>query len=237
VALALGARTQRWWARGLLRGLGLELALSGVPPERPCLVVANHLSYCDIAVLGTLFPGRFVAKSEIAAWPILGQLARLAGTIFVVQARKKDVLRVDREIARTLAAGFSVVLFAEGGSSRGATVERLKSALFASAARQGFPCLPVSLRYETPRDPWAPAASVCWWGGMRFWPHVWNLLGLHGIRAEVSIAPEPVVGAERKELAGRLHHELLARFRPVRQAPLAPDFPWPEIFADERPPG
>ncbi len=230
-ALRASARVQSWWARSLLLGFGVEVALASPLPRGVHLVVANHVSYLDVAVLGTCFPGRFVAKSEIAGWPILGPLARVAGTIFVVQKKRRDILRVRREIERTLAAGVSVVLFAEGGSSRGVTVERLHSALLESAASGGIPCLAAALTYETPRDPWAPAATVCWWGGMQFWPHAWRLAGMGGVRAELVVAERTLHAADRKSLARELHAALLALFRPVRQAPLPPDYPWPELFA------
>lgn len=230
LALRLAARVQRAWAWGVLRVLGAEVAVDGRAPEGTFLVVANHLSYLDIPVLASLFPGRFVAKSEIAAWPFLGWLARTVGTIFVVQRKTRDMKRVERAMTETLAAGVPVLLFPEGHSTRGERVDRLHSALLECAATARIPCLAVSLGYETPGAPWAPAGTVCWWGGMSFWRHAWNLVGLP-LRPSVRIAPDLVVASDRKELAGELHARLAARFVPVRQVPIAPDFPWPEIFA------
>lgn len=229
-AMRLAAATQRRWARGILSVLGVELVLDGTPPAGACVVVANHLSYLDIPVLAALFPGRFVAKSEIAAWPVLGPLAALVGTIFVVQKRRRDVVRVAREMARTLAAGASVVLFPEGHSTRGLGVDRLHSSLLESAVHGRSPCLAVALGYETPADPWAPAATVCWWGGMGFGRHAWNLVGLRRVRVRVRIAATPRRGTERKQLAQALRSDLLEHFVPVRQAPIAPDYAWPELF-------
>jgi 1-acyl-sn-glycerol-3-phosphate acyltransferase len=228
------AAVQRAWSRALLWLLGVEVVLEGQLPDRACLVVANHLSYLDILVLGCIFPGRFVAKSEIAGWPVLGWLARAAGTIFVVQTRRRDVVRVDREMAETLAAGVAVLLFPEGHSTRGLAVDRFKSALLASAARGGIPCLAVALHYDTPRDPWAPAGTVCWWGGMGFCSHAWNLVGLRRIEARLRLAPAPLAHPDRKLLAEALHGALAERFVPIRQAPVAPDWPWRTLF---EPPG
>src|SRR6185503_2039517 len=104
VALRFAAFTQWLWARALLAILGVELELVGDPPAGVFLVVANHLSYLDVPVLAALFPGRFVAKSEIAGWPVLGRLTSFVGTIFVTQRRTRDVLRVEHEMRRTLAA-------------------------------------------------------------------------------------------------------------------------------------
>ena len=229
-ALRLAAATQRCWARGILWILGVELVCEGRPPPGACLLVANHLSYLDIPVLGALFPGRFVAKDEIAGWPLLGPLAATVGTIFLRQRRGRDLVRVERAMAQTLAAGVPVLLFPEGHSTRGAGVDRLHSSLFECAVRAEIPCLAVTLGYETPDDPWAPAATVCWWGGMSFWRHAWGLVGLRRIRARVCLAARARSASDRKVLAAELHADLLANLEPLRQSPIAPDYPWPELF-------
>jgi 1-acyl-sn-glycerol-3-phosphate acyltransferase len=229
-ALHGAAALQRAWSRSLLWLLGVRVTLDGALPPRACLVVANHLSYLDILVLGRFFPGRFVAKSEIAGWPVLGWLARAVGTIFVVQTRRRDVVRVDREMAETLAAGVAVLLFPEGHSTRGVGVDRFKSSLLESAAKGGIPCLAAALHYDTPADPWAPAGTVCWWGGMGFWAHAWNLVGLRCVEAQVRLAPAPLAHPDRKQLAESLHAALAQRFVPIRQAPVAPDWPWRTLF-------
>jgi 1-acyl-sn-glycerol-3-phosphate acyltransferase len=229
-ALHGAAAVQRCWSRAMLAVLGVDATLEGELPPHACLIVANHLSYLDILVLGRFFPGRFVAKSEIASWPVLGWLARAVGTIFVVQARRRDVVRVDREMAETLAAGVSVVLFPEGHSTRGVVVDRFKSALLESAAQARIPCLAVALHYDTPKDPWAPAGTVCWWGGMGFWSHAWNLTGLRRIEAVLRASPMALVNTDRKELAAELQRALEQRFRPIRQGPVAPHWPWRELF-------
>lgn len=229
-ALRCAAGIQRLWARGLLALLGVEFELVGAPPRGAFLIVANHLSYLDVPVLAALFPGRFVAKREIADWPVLGRFAELVGTIFVLQKRTRDVVRVEREMTRTLAAGVPVLLFPEGHSTRGVGIDRLHSSLLEGAVSQAVPCLAVTLGYETPLDPWAPAATVCWWGGMDFWRHARGLLALRGVRARVRVAEIPRLARDRKTLAALLRADLLAGFAPVRQGPIAPDYPWPELF-------
>jgi 1-acyl-sn-glycerol-3-phosphate acyltransferase len=235
LALRLAAAIQRVWARAFLRVLGVELVVEGRAAGGASLFVANHVSYLDIVVLAALFPGRFVAKSEIAGWPVLGQMAAAVGTIFVDQRRARDVLRVEREMARTLAAGVPVLLFPEGHSTRGERVDRLKSSLLDGVARAGLPCLALTLHYETPRDPWAPAATVCWWGGMGFWRHALGLVSLRNIRARVRLADAARTEPDRKALAAVLHADLCAHFEPVRQAPIAPDCPWAELFTGSLP--
>jgi 1-acyl-sn-glycerol-3-phosphate acyltransferase len=163
---------------------------------------------------------------------VIGILAATVGTIFLDQRRRRDVVRVEREMARTLAAGVPVVLFPEGHSTRGLGVDRLHGSLLECAVRGRIPCQAVTLGYETPADPWAPAATVCWWGGMGFWRHAWNLAGLRSLEVSVRFAPVQRRGSDRKELAETLRGDILERFVPLRQAPIAPDYPWPELFAE-----
>ena len=91
---------------------------------------------------------------------------------------------------------------------------------------------PVTLHYETRGEPWAPAWTICWWGGMGLRLHVWRFLRSRGAVATVRWAPEPVVENERKSLAARVHAELAQRFRPIRREPPPPDFPWPELLGN-----
>lgn len=229
-AMRVAVTIQGLWARWLARIAGVEIVVEGPLPGGAELLVANHQSYVDILVLGALMPGRFVAKSEIAGWPGLGHLARSVGTIFVVQRKSRDMLRVDREMAATLAAGVPVILFPEGHATGGRTVDPLHSSLLAPAARAGIPCRAVAISYATPDDPWTPAATVCWWGGMGFWRHAWGLCALRRVRATVRPAPEPARDADRKRLATALHAALLARFESLPTGPLPPGYPWPQLF-------
>jgi 1-acyl-sn-glycerol-3-phosphate acyltransferase len=229
-ALHAGAAVQAAWARGSLPCFGVRVVVEDPAPKGCFLIVSNHVSYVDILVLAATFRVRFVAMQEIAGWPLVGWLARSSGTLFVDRTRRRDVVRVGEEMRRTLAAGVSVLLFPEGGASRGARIEPFKTPLFEPPARERIPCLAVALGYETPGSPWGPAWTVCWWGGMDLARHAWRLLGMRRVVARVRCAPAPVSGAERKELAEALRAELVARFRPIAQAPAPPDLPWPALL-------
>ena len=99
----------------------------------PVLIVANHVSWLDISVITALAPVVFVAKQEVAGWPLMGLLARLQRTVFVDRGRRHKTREVNAEIAQRLAEGDPVVLFGEGTSSDGNRVLPFRSALIGAA--------------------------------------------------------------------------------------------------------
>lgn len=135
----------RWWTRRIVALLGLQVKVHGVPPPAPCLFVANHLGYLDVVVLAAEMDAVFVAKAEVARWPVLGLLGRALGTVFVDRARKRDLPRVIAAMTDVLRRGQRVVFFPEGTSSAGGTVLPFRSPLFEAAVRTG-----VSVRYAKP---------------------------------------------------------------------------------------
>lgn len=208
----------RWWTRGLVAVMGIQVETVGAPPLKPFFLVANHLSYLDILVLGARLGPTFVSKHELADWPVLGHLARVTGTIFVNRERKRDALRVMDLIDRAVASGAGVVLFPEGTSTRGDRIYPLKTALLEWAARRGFPVHAAAVRYES-GDPARPTVdSVCWWGDMTFAPHFLGLLTLPRVRATISFAESPVVDTDRAALAERLRRTLEQTFTPIPAA-------------------
>jgi 1-acyl-sn-glycerol-3-phosphate acyltransferase len=110
-----------------------------------------------------------------------------------------------------------VVIFPEGTSSRGATVEPFKSPLLALATRLGRPVHYAALGYRTP--PGQPPAdqAVCWWGNAPFGAHAFGLLGLRGIEATVDFGPDAIAEPDRKLLAERLRAAVEEIFTPVVQ--------------------
>ena len=188
------------WARFTQRLMGIRIVVDGERPRGPVALVMNHLSYMDIVVLWCVLPGVFVARADVAEWPLVGQAGKLIGTIFIDRTRKRDLLRVIPEMERALAAGRNVIFFPEGTSSRGEGVLEFKSSLFEAAARQGVPVVSASLEFET--APPAPTAdwSVCWWGDMTFGPHAFSLLHQRGFEARIRFSSASHAGSDRKAL-------------------------------------
>ncbi|XHC00353.1 1-acyl-sn-glycerol-3-phosphate acyltransferase [Nitratireductor sp. ac15] len=124
----------RLWHRLTLRVLGVRVRMEGHPSrERPQMIVANHVSWLDILVLGSLDGVHFIAKSEMRNWPILGTFARQQRSVFVERERRRTSPEQVREIAERLSDGDPMVLFAEGTTGDGNKVLPFKSTLFSAA--------------------------------------------------------------------------------------------------------
>lgn len=205
----------RAWARGVVRIVGLRIATVGTAPAGPFLLVANHLSYLDVVVLASLIDADFVAKADVAAWPIVGSLSRRVETVFIDRTRKRDLLRVLEVLERRVRTGASVVVFPEGTTSEGREVLPFKSSLFELAVRTGRPTRTASLTYATPDGAPHPSLAVCWWGDMTFGRHVLDVLRLPRIDARVEFAPVALFDQSRKRLAHTAHGAVRRCFRPV----------------------
>ena len=181
----LGKSLPHWYHRRCCRILGLRVERRGRQSRvHPTLYVANHVSYFDIMVLGALLPGvSFVAKAEVARWPLFGWLARLQQTVFV-ERRGREARNHMGDLRARLEAGDSMVLFPEGTSSDGNRVLPFKSSLLAVAEApvQGDLCVqPVSIAYT--RLDGLPMGRYlrpffAWYGDMELAGHLWHAAGL-----------------------------------------------------------
>ena len=132
-------RLQGLWARGVLRLLRATLRVSGAPPEPPFFLVSNHLSYLDIVVLYSQVPCSFVAKSEVARWPAIGRLARMAGHLFVDRQRSASLPETLAGMREKLAIGTGVAVFPEATTSPGGEVLPFPLVFLPSRGRNGLP--------------------------------------------------------------------------------------------------
>jgi len=188
-----------------------------VPATGVFLVASNHVSYLDILVLGSLYPSLFLAKREIASWPLFGWIARGAGTLFVDREQARDVVRAGREMSDRLELGLPLTIFPEGRSSRGAEILPFQPSLLEPAARAGVPCWAASISYETPGSAAAPSRTICWYDSESLLTHFPRLVGLPRVTARVRFAEAPVTSDDRKALAIALWEKANATFTPVRQ--------------------
>lgn len=144
-------RILKRWSRQLLNILNIGIQIEGHQPARSedgCLMVANHVSWLDVFVLNALHPSRFIAKSEVRGWPIIGWLCRRSGTIFIERAVRRDTALINQRVGMLLKQGVCVGLFPEGTSTDGRQVGHFHSALIQSAIDAGVRLCPIALRYH-----------------------------------------------------------------------------------------
>ena len=211
--LALGrpwtASFPRFYHRRCCRILGLRVRRIGRPTEiRPVLFAANHISYLDITVFGSLIAGSFIAKTEVSAWPLFGWLARLQRSVFIDRQVRSTAEQRD-SIAGRLAANEALILFPEGTSGDGNRVLPFKSALFSVANhRAAGPVIvqPVSIAYT--RLDGMPIGRrlrplFAWYGSMAMAPHLWTMVGLGTVEIVVKFHPPTTLAdcGSRKALA------------------------------------
>lgn len=208
----------RLWFRGACRLCALTVRVTGAPcRDGATLLVANHVSYLDVPVIGSLLDVVFVAKQEVATWPLFGPLARLARTAFIGR-KASTAARQAGDLAARLKAGESLLAFPEGTSTDGSTVRPFKTALFAVAeampADQPLRVQPVSISY--PRTAAGKSLNgglqdlYAWYGDMTLLPHLLTVFGLKGADVEV-IFHQPVLASDfvdRKDLAWHCRAEV-----------------------------
>jgi 1-acyl-sn-glycerol-3-phosphate acyltransferase len=201
----------RSWYRGCSWLCGLKVRVRGHSVGAgPVLYTVNHVSYLDVVVLGGLLDAVFVAKAEVARWPVIGPLARLQRTIFTERTATRASVE-HTELRRRLAMGGSVIIFPEGTSSDGRRVLPFKSAVFdiVKPRRLGRDIWiqPVSVAYPRYADgrPLTGGLEACyaWYGDANLFGHLVRVFGLRGAAVEVTFH-EPVRAsafADRKALA------------------------------------
>lgn len=184
--------------------LGLRITVKGVPVRGNALYVANHISWLDIpAICGTV-PARFIAKSEIAGWSLIGWLAKLGGSVFVRRQSRSETRVQANAVSVALTGGVPVVLFPEAGTGDGVILSPFRPSLFVSANEAGVKVQPVALDYGDRQ------AEIAWPDGAGFVSEMKRMLDRPApVRLTLHFLP-PLDGAtlDRKRLAAATHTEI-----------------------------
>lgn len=188
----------------MLRIVRLTVRVHGVPHALPAgaphMLLSNHVSWLDVFVLRAHVECRFVAKSEIRRWPLVGWMVSRQGTVFVQRARKRDTARVNETVEAALESGEAVVVFPEGTTTDGSEVRPFHASLLQPLVHVHGWAVPVGLRYvreDGSRDP-APAYVT----GLTLWDCTRQVTARRALAAELFFG-EPVhaVGRHRRDLA------------------------------------
>lgn len=208
------------------RLLRVRIVVEGRPAAgRPLLVVSNHVSWIDILAISTVAPMSFIAKSEVAGWPVFGTFARLQRTVFIDRTRRKGAATANREVAARLTDGDAMVLFAEGTTSDGNRVLPFRSAVIgaardaiAEAGHTGHVLVqPLTVAYArrgglplTRRD----RPEIAWYGDMDLLPHLSAIMSGPPLDAVLAWG-EPIAfdtGTDRKAVTRQLQREIGATY-------------------------
>ena len=196
------ARLMRRWARRLLRGLAVDVHLRGTPAAEATLLVANHVSWLDTYAIHTVEAARFVAKSEVGTWPVIGTIAERFGTIFIRRGCFRSAARTVGALAEALCRGESVAAFPEATTSDGRDLLPFFPAMFQAAVLTGARVQPVALRYRDRDGRHSSAAPFI--GEMSVADSLRLLLREPRLTVEVTFcAPIDPYGLTRRELAIR----------------------------------
>jgi 1-acyl-sn-glycerol-3-phosphate acyltransferase len=140
--------TVQAWSQRMLRVLGIPLHVQGqAPVQGPLLLVANHISWLDILVMHAARHCRFVSKSDVKHWPLIGTLATGGGTLYIEREKRRDAMRVVHHMAESLKAGDIVAVFPEGTTGDGETLLPFHGNLIQAAISANVPVQPVALRF------------------------------------------------------------------------------------------
>jgi 1-acyl-sn-glycerol-3-phosphate acyltransferase len=213
--------------------LGIRVHRVGTPAQmRPLLIASNHVSWTDISILGSMVDASFVAKSEVAGWPVIGWLSSLQRCVYVDRDRRGKAGDQAGEIAGRLSARHAIILFAEGSTGDGNRMLPFKSTLFGAAARaiaggaaDAVYIQPVALAYT--RLHGMPMGRrhrplAAWIGDQDLLPHAKALLLEGGVDVEVHFG-EPVAfsaGASRKAVAAEVESRVAAMFEAALADPM-----------------
>ncbi|MBK6868425.1 MAG: 1-acyl-sn-glycerol-3-phosphate acyltransferase [Burkholderiales bacterium] len=198
------ARVQRWAAR-FLQIWRIELDVRGQPPQAgPVLMVANHISWLDILVLHAAGYCRFVSKSDVKRWPVIGPLATGAGTLYIERESRRDAMRVVHHMRDALRRGEVVAAFPEGTTSNGLQLLPFHANLIQAAISTPAPVQPVALQFLD-KASGEISLAPCYIGDESLLASVWRTLTTPGVQAVVSFGvPQAPEGRERREWSAGL---------------------------------
>ena len=199
------------WALELLALWGVHLKVLGQPVlSGPALMVSNHISWLDILVIHAARYCRFVSKSDIRDWPLVGALATGAGTLYIERSRRKDALRMVRDMAEAMKDGDVRAVFPEGTTSDGLSLLPFHANLIQSAIAAEVPVQPMSLKFVDARTGELTLAP-CYIGDDTLVGSVWRTLTAPPITAVVCFGePQTANGRERRQWAHELRETVMA---------------------------
>jgi 1-acyl-sn-glycerol-3-phosphate acyltransferase len=189
------------WSLELLAHAGISLRIEGQPPMNgPVMLVANHISWLDIPVMHAARYCRFVSKSDVQGWPLIGTLATAAGTLYIERSSRRDALRMVGSMQEALERGEVLAVFPEGTTGNGREMLPFHANLVQAAVAADAPVQPVGLRFVDKRSG-ATSYAPSYIGDETLVGSVWRTLSASAIEAVVNYGePQRPAGRDRRAL-------------------------------------
>ncbi len=204
------------WHKGVCAIIGLKIETRGKPvQDKQVVYVSNHISYLDIPATGSHLKASFVAKEDIAGWPVIGFLARIQQTAFISRTSSK-AKKVANALEAMVATGKNLILFPEGTSSAGETVLPFKSSLFSIAQPKDAP--PIAIQpfiidlIDVDGRPLTKESRdyYAWYADMEFAPHIWLFMQTKGATVRLTFLDSitPLPHQDRKDLCKMIEQQI-----------------------------
>lgn len=198
------------WSANLLAVLNIRVTFAAkgeIQDGHPGLIVSNHVSWLDVFVLNSVIPMRFVAKSEVRSWPVIGWLCARAQTLFIERGKMRSAARINTSMAELLQRGESLAVFPEGTTTDGAQVANFHSSLLQPAIDAGSQVHPIAIRYQNSRGDRSHDATYI--DDVSLGRSIWRILCSPQLQVRLLLTPAlDVRGVDRRELASKARQQI-----------------------------
>jgi 1-acyl-sn-glycerol-3-phosphate acyltransferase len=208
--VALLYRGTQDWLSAMARAIGVDVTVSGTPPEKGSFIAPNHITYADIAVLPVALRVWFVSKADVLKWPLFSWLFRFSRNLTVDRNDRRCLTATNDSIARRIQDGYNVCVFLEGTTSGGTKVLPFRPPLLQPALDGGVDIVPVCITWSADDPAIDLDEDVAYWRDHPMGPHVIRFLGFRGIHCHIRFGAPIRAEGDRKELAQRVHDAVVA---------------------------
>lgn len=210
--LSMRRRILQNWSAGLLDIFNVRIQIAAndaLHTLRHGLIVTNHISWLDVFVLNAVVPMRFVAKSEVRRWPIIGWLCARAQTLFIERGKARSAARINVHLVELLERGECLAIFPEGTTTDGTSVAHFHSSLLQPAIDAGALVYPIAIRYQDKQGGHSLVAAYI--DELSFGASLWNILSSPELHVRL-VATPPVAarGMDRRSLTGSAHQQIIS---------------------------
>jgi 1-acyl-sn-glycerol-3-phosphate acyltransferase len=204
-----GAAWAHRWCGRIVRALGIEREIDGPLPDAGSgmlAVVSNHMTYLDVLLYSSIRPFVMVSKKQVRSWPLVGWMTAQAGTIYLARSEDKQTQtrdEVNARMAEAFRSGLPVLFFPEGTTGDGSGILPFRRGLFNSVVQDRVPLRVAAMRWELTADNGGAtvAQDVCFLGDAEFAPHLFNFLGLRGVKVTMRFSEDEVLEDDVASLA------------------------------------